>query len=123
MQPIHAHHPRLRIHDPALLPNSSRPHLRTPHPMVRTHGNINRQTVHVICGGDAGGWQVRHHVWKLLDEREDLCDCSGEGSGVVHAGVVEVGERGHIYVEAGHDGEAASSGFATASGGDKGYDG
>ena len=91
--------------------------------MVRTHGNINRQTVHVICGGDAGGWQVRRHVWKPLDEREDLCDCSGEGSGVVRAGVVEVGERGHIYVEAGRDGEAASSGFATAEGGDKGYDG
>ena len=79
--------------------------------------------LHVICGGDAGGWQVRRHVRKLLNEREDLCDCSGEGSGVLHAGVVEVGECGHICVEAGRDGEAASSGFATAEGGDKGYDG
>lgn len=88
--------------------------------MVRTHGNINRQTIHVICGGDAGGWQVRRHVRKLLNEREDLCGCSGESSGVLHAGVVEVGECGHICVEAG---EAASSGFATASGGGKGCDG
>ena len=91
--------------------------------MVRTHGNINCQTVHEICGGDASGRPVQRHVWKLLDEREDLCNCSGEGSGVVRAGVVEVGERGHIYVEAGRDGEAASSSFATAEGGDKGYDG
>ena len=41
----------------------------------------------------------------------------------MRAGVVEVRERGHIYVEAGRNGESASSGFATAEGGDKGYDG
>lgn len=41
----------------------------------------------------------------------------------MRAGVVEVGERGRIYVEAGRNGEAASGGFATAEGGDKGYDG
>lgn len=39
----------------------------------------------------------------------------------MRAGVVEVGERSHIYVEAGRDGKAASSGFATAERGDKGY--
>ena len=84
---------------------------------------ISTVKLHVIGGGDAGGWQLRRHVRKLLNKREDLCDCSGEGSGVMHAGVVEVGECGHIYVEAGRDGGAASCGFATASGGGKGYDG